>query len=604
MPENDSPHDDVWSLGCSTVFLTLGGTAFLLLIYKSEIQFYWYFGILAALLASNFIILEALTVRLQEEPSNEEDEESELKRLELRKELTGSIFGSTMISSLVIAIAAVFFSRRYDVAGLLVAHSVLSMLAWWKVEPFWDTKIGAAKRSLQEQEKQRRREEEEEKERIREHKKTRLQEKLALTDIFLAFGFYEDAIQLIDELRPRYLDYSDWFCRDIIDRTENTIRERQRKTQRAGKKAPELVLLQQEFATGEAELRNVHENTRETVKSLARKQLERTDWGSVILVEEIKKLEKTLARLKDEDGRLRSVLADLCAKDAETRNEHLHYLQGVHERRQGLKRLAEWRGMDETKLRNDVTTFHRFLRDPDLLKAEEHCQNEKLILPQFTEFRYGRHRYQRAIKDLAHIRHIDLTEHNPKALDNFMSILEDNDEESLQEHETHLAKLSLASQAADKFEERQRREDKRIERLQGFDVFLSYNSNDKPAARQLKKHLVGRNLTVWLDEDELQPGVPWPRLLENGVRASRSVVVLIGKDGLGPWEIEEMEAALQLAVRDKRAVIPVLLPDAPGEVELPLFLGTRTWVDLRPEMTNQKLDRLVWGITNQKPNPR
>jgi TIR domain-containing protein len=136
----------------------------------------------------------------------------------------------------------------------------------------------------------------------------------------------------------------------------------------------------------------------------------------------------------------------------------------------------------------------------------------------------------------------------------------------------------------------------------GFDVFLSHNSKDKPSARRLKERLVERKLTVWFDEDELRPGVSWQRLLEAGIRQSRSVAVLVSDDGLGPWENEEMEAALRLAVKDSRAVIPVLLPGAPDGVELPLFLESRGWVDLRPDMAAQELDRLVWGITNQKPN--
>jgi TIR domain len=134
-----------------------------------------------------------------------------------------------------------------------------------------------------------------------------------------------------------------------------------------------------------------------------------------------------------------------------------------------------------------------------------------------------------------------------------------------------------------------------------FDVFLSHNSQDKPSVRRLKERLVERGLTVWFDEDELRPGIPWQRLLEEGIRSSRSVAVLVGESGLGPWENEEMAAALRLAVDDGRAVIPVLLPGAPNDVKLPLFLGLRTWVDLRPRITAQKLDRLAWGITNQKP---
>lgn len=145
------------------------------------------------------------------------------------------------------------------------------------------------------------------------------------------------------------------------------------------------------------------------------------------------------------------------------------------------------------------------------------------------------------------------------------------------------------------------------ERLQatvrpGFDVFLSHNSKDKPAVRELAEALRERGVIVWLDEDELRPGLNWQNLIEAGIRQSASVAVLIGKDGLGPWENEEMQGALIHAVKGGTPVIPVVLPDAPSQPELPLFLGTRTWVDLRPAMNVDNLGRLIWGITGKKPN--
>jgi hypothetical protein len=134
-----------------------------------------------------------------------------------------------------------------------------------------------------------------------------------------------------------------------------------------------------------------------------------------------------------------------------------------------------------------------------------------------------------------------------------------------------------------------------------FDVFLSHSSHDKPAVRQLKAMVVKHELAVWLDEDQLQPGIPWQPLLERGIKSSRSVAVLIGNDGIGPWESEEMRAALQVAVQDGCPVIPVLLPGATRAPELPLFLANRTWVDLRNGLTDEGMAKLVWGITGRKP---
>ncbi len=137
---------------------------------------------------------------------------------------------------------------------------------------------------------------------------------------------------------------------------------------------------------------------------------------------------------------------------------------------------------------------------------------------------------------------------------------------------------------------------------QHFDVFLSHNSKDKTAVRELAQALRERGVIVWLDEDELRPGLSWQTLLENGIKLSKSIAVLIGRDGLGPWEDEEMQAALVHAVKDGRPAIPVVLPDAPSQPRLPLFLANRTWVDLRPAINEANLGRLIWGITGKKPN--
>jgi hypothetical protein len=134
-----------------------------------------------------------------------------------------------------------------------------------------------------------------------------------------------------------------------------------------------------------------------------------------------------------------------------------------------------------------------------------------------------------------------------------------------------------------------------------YDVFLSHNSNDKPAVRNLAVELRKRGLKVWLDEDDLRPGQPWQDQILAAIQDSVSVAVLIGKDGIGPWHKEETRSALDFAVRDSRSVIPVILPGAPKAPPLPPFLDNRTWVDLRPTLNKTGLDKLIWGITGKKP---
>ncbi len=133
------------------------------------------------------------------------------------------------------------------------------------------------------------------------------------------------------------------------------------------------------------------------------------------------------------------------------------------------------------------------------------------------------------------------------------------------------------------------------------DVFLSHNSADKATVIDLATILRNRNLRVWLDVWELVPGRPWQEAIEQVIETAASAAVLVGNDGIGPWEEPEMRACLDECVRRRMSVIPVLLPGAPLTPALPLFLRRFTWVDLRNGFDDVGIDRLEWGITGIKP---
>ncbi|HKH46062.1 MAG TPA: toll/interleukin-1 receptor domain-containing protein [Thermoanaerobaculia bacterium] len=137
---------------------------------------------------------------------------------------------------------------------------------------------------------------------------------------------------------------------------------------------------------------------------------------------------------------------------------------------------------------------------------------------------------------------------------------------------------------------------------ESFDVFLSHNSKDKPAVRELAETLRARGLKVWLDEWELVPGRPWQEALEEVIETCRSSAVLVGKDGLGPWQNKEMRVCLSEFLDRDLPVIPVLLPGAPEKPTLPIFLKGFTWVDLRGGLTEEGIDRLQWGATGKRPH--
>ena len=137
--------------------------------------------------------------------------------------------------------------------------------------------------------------------------------------------------------------------------------------------------------------------------------------------------------------------------------------------------------------------------------------------------------------------------------------------------------------------------------VESYAVFLSHHSSDKTAVRELFLALQARGISAWFDEEHLVPGRPWQAALETLISSIPAALVVVGQDGIGPWENMEMRAILTQFVRRKIPVIPVLLPGAPHEPQLPLMLSEFTWVDLRAGLSNAGLNRLIWGITGRKP---
>ncbi len=134
-----------------------------------------------------------------------------------------------------------------------------------------------------------------------------------------------------------------------------------------------------------------------------------------------------------------------------------------------------------------------------------------------------------------------------------------------------------------------------------FDAFLSYNSKDRPAVIRLAARMKAQGLKVWLDVEELIPGRPWQEALESNIKSIHAAAVLVGKEGIGPWQSREMRSYLRKFVEHGKPVIPVLLEGCPETPELPLFLEDLTWVDCRDGKEDEGFWRLVWGVTGKKP---
>ena len=92
-----------------------------------------------------------------------------------------------------------------------------------------------------------------------------------------------------------------------------------------------------------------------------------------------------------------------------------------------------------------------------------------------------------------------------------------------------------------------------------FDVFLCHHSDDKPAVREIAQQLVREGIKPWLDQREIRPGTSWQTALEQQIGFIKSAAVLVGENGIGPWQQPEIQAFLNEFVNRQCAVIPVVL---------------------------------------------
>jgi hypothetical protein len=108
-----------------------------------------------------------------------------------------------------------------------------------------------------------------------------------------------------------------------------------------------------------------------------------------------------------------------------------------------------------------------------------------------------------------------------------------------------------------------------------FDAFLSYASDDELRVSEVQRALEAQGLRVWRDRGDrgqIRAGEKWIKKLEQGLRASRCVVLFHSQQAAkSEWVQKEWNAALTVEM----PIIPVRLDDS----ELPLLLKPIQYVD-------------------------
>ena len=132
------------------------------------------------------------------------------------------------------------------------------------------------------------------------------------------------------------------------------------------------------------------------------------------------------------------------------------------------------------------------------------------------------------------------------------------------------------------------------------EIFLSYNRRDAADCERLATGLQGRGLRPFKDDWYLKPGDHWPSVLERRLADCKAVAVLIGANGLGPWQQREVYAAIERQVKDQGRsgfrVIPVVLKGGESHAGVG-FLAQNVWV----EADDPRALDLIMGALNGTP---
>lgn len=96
-----------------------------------------------------------------------------------------------------------------------------------------------------------------------------------------------------------------------------------------------------------------------------------------------------------------------------------------------------------------------------------------------------------------------------------------------------------------------------------YHTFVSYNRRSLDQVNVLVEYLEGSGLRVFFDQRDILPGSKLDQIIDQVLKQTPTITVVVGPQGLGPWQTEEYATTRWQVVNDSdKKLIPVLLPGA------------------------------------------
>lgn len=119
-------------------------------------------------------------------------------------------------------------------------------------------------------------------------------------------------------------------------------------------------------------------------------------------------------------------------------------------------------------------------------------------------------------------------------------------------------------------------------------IFVSYSRHDEAFARKLALWLAKTlNMGVWIDVDDIQPGVKWSAAIQDGLDNCEVMVVIVTPESMESVNVED---EWQYFIDLGKPVVPILVRSA----VVPYQLRRIQWIDFsEPEEYNDSLRQLI-----------
>jgi len=138
------------------------------------------------------------------------------------------------------------------------------------------------------------------------------------------------------------------------------------------------------------------------------------------------------------------------------------------------------------------------------------------------------------------------------------------------------------------------------EQLSSPRFFISYSHADCEFVSDLHNRLRRRFVNVWLDREQLRPGMQLADEISNALRSSDGLIAVLSKNSIGAKWLQYEGSYFAGADSDK-PIIPLILDsdakDAAGGLP---FVGDRLYLDFSEEPYEDQMDRLVEAIRSAR----